>query len=303
MRMHPFHRTELLVGSEGFERLCAADVCVIGLGGVGSYAAEALARSSVGRITLVDFDRVCVTNVNRQLHATRDTVGESKAALMGERVRAIHPKAEVRVMEAFYGPDTAEQILDRPYDAVLDCIDNMTAKLHLLETAVGRGLPVWSAMGAGGRMDPTRVRVSDLSETHTDPFARIVRQGLRERGIEEGVAAVWTDEPPNDLDAAVQSGFRCICPDKANSPNSCDRRLQVQGSVAWMPPIFGMVMAGAVANALLGRELRAVQPVGKPRQQPARNKLGRARQRELMAAAGLLELQPRSRRQLDDDGA
>jgi tRNA A37 threonylcarbamoyladenosine dehydratase len=301
MRMHPFHRTELLVGSEGFQRLCDADVCVIGLGGVGSYAAEALARSAIGRLTLVDFDRVCLTNVNRQLHATRETVGASKAALMGERARAIHPKAEVRVIEAFYGPDTAAQILDRRYDAVLDCIDNMTAKLHLLEAVVTLDLPVWSAMGAGGRLDPTRVRVGPLAETHTDPFARIVRQGLRERGIEHGVTAVWTDEPPNDLDAAVQEGFRCICPDKANSPNSCDRRLQVQGSVGWMPPVFGMVMAGAVANALIGRELRAPVEPKRERQQPVRNKPSRARRKELMVAAGLIELQPVSRRALEVD--
>jgi tRNA A37 threonylcarbamoyladenosine dehydratase len=267
---------------------------------VGSYAAEALARSAVGHLTLVDFDSVCITNLNRQLHATRSTVGQSKAELMGERVRAIHPKGDVRVISAFYAESNSDEILDQPYDAVLDCIDNMTAKLHLLETCVARQQPVWSAMGAGGRMDPTRIRVSPLSETHQDPFARIVRHELRARGIEQGVTAVWSDEPPNDLDAAVQAGFRCICPDRANSPHSCDKRLQVQGSVAWLPSVFGLVMAGAVANHIVGKTLHTPKPVGRAhhRQRPSQNKPSRARKRELMAKAGLLDLQPVSRRSL-----
>lgn len=255
MRMHPFHRTELLLGSEGFARLEGASVCVVGLGGVGSYAAEALARSGVGHLTLVDFDRVCLTNLNRQLHATRGTVGQAKAELMAERVRSIHPRCDVRALVAFYGPDTEPLVLDRPYDAVIDAIDHMGTKLHLLETCVRRGLPVFAAMGAGGRMDPTRVRVSDLSETKIDPFAKIVRKNLRARGVETGITCVWTDEPPNDVDAAVEEAFVCICPDKANSPQSCDRRFQVQGTVAWMPPIFGMTLAAAVAHHLLGRPL------------------------------------------------
>jgi tRNA A37 threonylcarbamoyladenosine dehydratase len=250
MRMHPFHRTELLVGGEGFARLEAARICVIGLGGVGSYAAEALARSGVGHLTLVDFDRVCLTNLNRQVHALRSTVGKSKAALMGERVADIHPRCDVRVLEAFYEESNADEILDQDYDAVLDCIDNMAAKLHLLETCVVQGRPVWSAMGAGGKMDPTRVHVSDLSETRIDPFARIVRKQLRRKGITTGIRAVWSDEHPNVLDRAAEEGFRCICPDRANSPHSCDRRFQVQGSVAWMPPIFGLTLAGDVVRTL-----------------------------------------------------
>lgn len=255
MRMHPFQRTELLLGQAGYARLRGASVAVIGLGGVGSYAAEALARSGVGHLTLVDFDRVCLTNLNRQLHATRETVGESKAELMAQRVRAIDPRCDVRGLAAFYGPDTEPAILDRPYDAVIDAIDHMASKLHLLETCVRRGLPVFSAMGAGGRLDPTRVRVSDLAATRVDPFAKIVRKQLRARGITSGVRCVWTDEPPNDLDAEVQAGFQCICPDKMSSPASCDRRFQVQGTVAWMPPVFGMTLAAAAVHHVVGRAL------------------------------------------------
>ncbi len=263
MRMHPFHRTELLVGTQGFARLRAARVLVVGLGGVGSYAAEALARSGVGHLTLVDFDRVCVTNLNRQLHATRATVGQPKADLMVERVRAIDPKADVRGLVRFYGPESEAEIFDRPYDAVIDAIDHMATKLHLIETCVQRGVPIFVAMGAGGRMDPTRVRVSDISETRIDPFAKIVRKNLRARGIERGVTCVWTDEPPHALDAEVQEGFTCICPDKMNSPQSCDRRFVVQGTVAWMPPVFGMTLASAVAQHVMATA-RPAPPAPEP---------------------------------------
>jgi tRNA threonylcarbamoyladenosine dehydratase len=285
--MHPFHRTELLVGRPGFARLQGASACVIGLGGVGSYAAEALVRAGVGHVTLVDFDDVCVTNLNRQLHATRETVGQKKALLMETRARAINPKCDARALALFYNRDTHGQILDRDYDVVLDCIDNMTAKVFLLGRCVAEGRPVLSAMGAGGRMDPTRVRVTDLAETHTDPFARIVRENLRAIGIERGIRAVWTDEPPQELDAEAQAAFRCICPNRAeNQVHSCERRLQVQGSVSWMPPIFGLTMAGAAVNGLLGREIGAAEPASaKRKQSPARGKPSPERKRELLRAA------------------
>lgn len=294
--MHPFHRTELLVGGGGFDRLTAGRACVIGLGGVGSYAAEALVRSGVGHVTMVDFDKVCVTNVNRQLHATRKTVRKSKVALMVERAEAINPKAEIVGHELFYSPETSDVILGTPdqpaFDIVLDCIDNMTTKVHLIETCVARGVPVIAAMGAGGRLDPTRVQVSDIADTHTDPFARIVRDLLRQRGIDNGVQCVWSDEPPNDLDAAAQEGFVCICPDKANSPHGCDNRLQVQGSVAWMPSIFGLTMAAVAAGQLMERSVIAPRPAPKfERMAPARQKLSRARKQELLAEGGFRRME------------
>lgn len=283
-KMHPFHRTELLVGGDGFDRLTEARVCVIGLGGVGSYAAEALVRAGVGHLTLVDFDKVCVTNVNRQLHATRKTVGKSKAELMGERCVAINPKAEVRVEATFYDHSTSDALLAGGYDYVVDGIDNMTAKIHLLKTCVQRGIPVISAMGAGGRMDPTRIRVTDLSATRIDPFARIVRDLLRKEGIEQGIECVWTDEPPNDLDAAAQAAFYCICAEKENGKHTCDARLQVQGSVSWMPAMFGLTMAGTVVNRLLGRSL-STDAGPRPRMRAMQGKLSAARKRELLAAS------------------
>lgn len=287
MRMHPFHRTELLVGREGFAKLQDDSACVIGLGGVGSYAAEALARAGIGHLTIVDFDDVCITNLNRQLHATRRTVGQSKADLMGERIRAINPKIELRVLPMFYNRDTRDEILDREYGVVLDCIDNMTAKVDLLGTCAKRGQRVIAAMGAGGRMDPTRVRVTDLSETHTDPFARLVRDLLRDLGIREGIECVWTDEPPNTLDGEAEAAFRCICPNKdVNTVHSCESRHQIQGSVSWMPPIFGLTMAGVAVNRLLDREVRGPVKPRAPRQKPTQTKPSRERKAELLRAAG-----------------
>lgn len=283
-KMHPLHRTELLIGGSDFDTLTEKTVAVIGLGGVGSYAAEALVRTGVGRVILVDFDKVCVTNVNRQLHATRKTVGKRKAELMGERCTAINPKCDVVVMPTFYDATTSEAILATKPDFVLDCIDNMTAKIHLLKTCVERGIPVISAMGAGGRMDPTRIRVSDISETKIDPFAKIVRDLLRQEGIETGVECVWTDEHPNDLDPVAQSSFRCICAEKDNGKHTCDARLQVQGSVAWMPSIFGLTMAGTVVHRLLDRAL-ASDAKPKPRMKPMQGKLSNKRKRELLGKA------------------
>lgn len=288
MRMHPFHRTELLVGRPGYARLQGSSVCVIGLGGVGSYAAEALARAGVGHLTLVDFDDVCITNLNRQLHATRQTVGQKKASLMGDRVRAINPKADIRALPLFYNRETHAEILDRPYDMVLDCIDNMTAKIFLLGRCVAEGRTVISAMGAGGRLDPTQVQVSDLAETHTDPFARIVRENLRVIGIEEGVRCVWTTEPPQELDAEAQAAFRCICPNRSqNDVHSCEHRMQIQGSCSWMPPIFGLTMAGATVNELLGRAIQGRAPGRRSHKQaPSRGKPTPERRRALLAQAG-----------------
>ena len=280
--MHPFHRSELLLGADGYDRLVGASACVIGLGGVGSYAAEALIRSGVGRLVLVDFDKVCITNVNRQLHATRRTVRHFKADLMAERAAEINPKAEVVAMNTFYDDVTSARILGEGHDVVLDCIDNMTAKAHLLATCVRRDQYVISALGAGGRLDPTRVQVTDISQTKVDPFARIVRKLLRAEGITEGIPCVWSDEPPNDLDEAAEASFRCICPDKdLKARHSCERRFQVQGTVSWMPSIFGLTMAGVAVNHLLGRQ------VSTHRERPARmsptQKPSRARKQALMA--------------------
>lgn len=285
MPMHPFHRTELLVGGAGWRRLTEASFCVVGLGGVGSYAAEALARAGAGHLTLVDFDDVCVTNVNRQLHAFRNTVGKPKAELMAERCSAINPKADVRGRVQFFGPTTAEQVLDRRYDYVLDCIDNMTAKVMLIERCVQADQPVIAALGAGGRLDPTRVRVTDISKTRVDPFARIVRDLLRQRGIERGVECVWTDEPPNPIDEVAQAEFHCICANRGEKElvHGCENRMQVQGTVSWMPAIFGLTMTGAVVNRVLGRPVHSADVAVEKKTAVMAGRLGK-KARERIAA-------------------
>lgn len=251
--MHPFQRTELLLGTPAWQRLGGARMMVVGLGGVGSFAAEALVRAGVGHLTLVDFDQVCLTNLNRQLHATRRTIGAAKVGIMAERCKSINPKATIIPEQVFYEAKNSERLLDPGYDYVLDAIDNVTAKIHLLEQCVRRSLPVVSAMGAGSRTDPTRIRVTDISRTQKDPFAKVLRKELRARGVTEGIDAVWTDEEPNALDAAVQEAFHCICPNGDNDHHTCDKRNVVQGTVPWMPAMFGMMMAGTAVNRYLGR--------------------------------------------------
>jgi tRNA A37 threonylcarbamoyladenosine dehydratase len=255
--MHPFQRTELLLGKDGWSRLQHARIMVVGLGGVGGYAAEALARAGVGHLTLVDFDKVCLTNVNRQVHALRKTVGASKAGLMAERCKAINPKLDLSAQAVFFDAGNADTLLSPGYDVVLDAIDNVTAKIALLADCHRRGQRVISAMGAGGRTDPTRIRVTDIEQTARDPLARVVRRELRSQGIERGIECVWTDEPTNELDQEVQDEFHCICPWGDNDHHTCSHRNVVQGTVSWIPAMFGMMMAGTAVNRLLGRAVQS----------------------------------------------
>src|SRR5689334_23912950 len=174
-----FDRTARLLGDDGVDRLARATVTVLGMGGVGSFAAEALVRSGVGRVVLVDYDRICVTNVNRQLHAMKGTYGKPKAAVMAERLRLINPEATIEARGEFYGAETSARLLVPEPDVVIDAIDNVAAKMHLIATCVRDRLRVVSAMGAAARLDPTAVRVADLSQTKIDPFARDLRRNLR----------------------------------------------------------------------------------------------------------------------------
>jgi tRNA A37 threonylcarbamoyladenosine dehydratase len=252
-----FDRTARLVGAPGMERLARSRVIVFGLGGVGSYAVEGLVRSGVGHLTLVDFDVVCVTNCNRQLHATVSTVGKPKAELMAQRCRQVNPEVSVEPVVDFYREETAGHLLEGRWDAVVDAIDNIKAKLHLLNECVERGLPVVSSMGAAGRLDPSCIRVDDLSETHMDPFAKDVRKLLkRKHGVATnrptGITAVFSLEPrrqPLEL-PYDEGGFQCVCPHGENEFHSCEHRSQIDGSVAFVTSVFGMQMAGAVVRRI-----------------------------------------------------
>lgn len=236
-----------LFGDAGVLRLLNTHVAIFGLGGVGSYAAEALARSAIGQLTLIDFDDVCLTNVNRQLQAFPNTVGQSKAALLAARVQAIHPESRVTPIQAFYDEHTSDALLNPVPDIVVDAIDNVTSKVLLLETCVRRGIPVISITGAGARLDPTQVRITDLSRTKVDPLARVLRKELARRGIGEskdsGIPVVYSEEDirepiPPAWDA--EQGFQCICPHNEDSPHACERRRRIYGTAAFMTAAFAM---------------------------------------------------------------
>jgi tRNA A37 threonylcarbamoyladenosine dehydratase len=254
-----FDRTGRLLGDAGMERLANARVVVFGLGGVGSYAVEGLVRSGIGHLTLIDFDVVCVTNTNRQLHATVGAVGKSKAELLAARCKQINPDVSVEWVKEFYRAEVSDQMLEGQWDFVVDAIDNVKAKLHLLNECVQRGLKVVSSMGAAGRLDPTVVRVEDLCETHMDPFAKDIRKLLRRKydidtNRPTGITAVYSIEPrrePNGLryDDATD-GFMCVCPHGENEFHSCEHRNQIDGSVAFVTSVFGMNIAGVVVRRI-----------------------------------------------------
>lgn len=258
-----FDRAARLFTEPGLARLMQARVIIFGMGGVGSFAAESLARSAVGQLVLVDFDEVCITNVNRQLHALKGNVGRQKVDVMAERLRLIHPAGEVIAVPQFYNAETSDALLEGEIDFVVDAIDNLTAKAHLIATCLRRGIPLVSSMGAAARLDPTRVRTADLASTHTDPLARHVRKLLRQHhGIEAregnalGVTAVFSDEAPidpSDLNYDKGEGFRCVCPNGDNGLHSCDKRSRIEGSASFVTGTFGLACASVVVRALITR--------------------------------------------------
>ena len=238
-----FHRLDILFGTEATNRLATASVVIFGLGGVGSFAAEALIRGGVGRLTLVDFDTIDITNMNRQLHATVDTIGRSKVQVMAERCRSINPDAKIEPIQDFFTADNSNEMLDRGYDYVLDCIDHVTAKLTLIEECRHKGLPIIASMGAANKIDPTKIQVADLADTQGCRLARIVRRELRKRNIEQGIKVVYSTE----LFSPLSSGRR----ESGDDGHYQDRRAPL-GSSSVIPPIFGLTMAGEVIRDLTG---------------------------------------------------
>lgn len=260
-RLHRrFDRMGRLVGDASMERLFASKVMVVGVGGVGSYAAETLARSGVGKLVLVDFDKVCITNTNRQLQAMKGTIGKHKVRVLGDRLQLINPQAEITPLTEFYNKDTSEALLQHKPDYVIDCIDNLTAKCHLLATCKQRGIRVVSSMGAAGRMDPTKIVLTDLSETTVDPFADAVRRILRQKHDfpktgRFDIQAVYSTERPMDpveLHYDNGEGFRCVCPGGKNDLHSCEERRVIYGTANWITGAFGMYAASLVIRGIAG---------------------------------------------------
>jgi tRNA A37 threonylcarbamoyladenosine dehydratase len=243
MSSERFQRLQLLYSDDGLKRLQSRSVAVFGIGGVGSYAVEALVRGGVGKLTLVDFDRVDITNLNRQVHAIEATVGQPKVVAMAERCWTINPDVVIEPIEEKFSAENEEALLNGGYDYVLDCIDLVTSKLHLLESCLHRDIPVISSMGAANKVDATLIEVADLAETHKCRLARIIRKELRKRGIEKGVKVVYSIEEFRPLSDGRQS--------VAVDGNYQQRRAPL-GSSSFIPPIFGLTMAGEVIHDLLG---------------------------------------------------
>lgn len=233
-----FERTGILLHPDEQSRLARAHVLVAGLGGVGSYCAEALARAGVGRLTLVDHDVVALSNLNRQLPALLSTVGQSKAELIAARIRDINPACELTVLREFLVPETVAERVPGDVDYVIDCIDSLNCKVALVATSVERGLRVASSMGAGNKLDPARVRIADISKTEMCPLASVMRKRLRKRGISGGVLTVYSDEP----------GRAPLPPEPVEGRG---RARAINGTISYMPPLFGLMLAGAVVQRLI----------------------------------------------------
>lgn len=261
-----FDRMGRLIGDAAMERLFASHVMVIGLGGVGSWAAESLARSGVGKLTIVDFDLICVTNANRQLHSLRGTTGKQKAAVMAERLRLINPRLEVIAEPVFYNAESSDALLAHGPDLVVDAIDNLAAKTHLIATCRARKISTIVSGGASGRMDPTQIRISDLNQVGHDPFLAATRKLLRRnyefpQGDKEawGITAIHSLEAPQDpvdLHYDNGEGFRCVCPHGGNDLHGCMHRNVIYGTASFVTGAFGLACASAAVRSLLG------QPVG-----------------------------------------
>lgn len=242
--LHQFSRNELAIGKEGLEIMKNSTVAVLGIGGVGSFAAEALARSGVGRLVLVDKDDVDITNVNRQLVALLSTVGKPKVDIMTERIKDINPDCEVIPLKIFYTEETYEEFFSHNLDYVVDASDTIVYKIHLMKECLKRNIPIISSMGAANKMDPTRFKIADISKTHTDPIAKVIRSKLRKERIYKGIPVVFSDESPIVIreDVRKEVGNDQAAIRKAKMPPS---------SNAFVPSAVGLIQASYVVRELL----------------------------------------------------
>jgi len=248
--LNQFSRTELLFGKEGMEKLYKAKVAVFGIGGVGGYVVEGLARSGVGEIDLIDDDKICLTNLNRQLHATRKTVGKYKVDVAKERILEINPDAVVNIHNTFFLPDTANEFDFAQYDYIVDAIDTVTGKIELVLKAKEAGVPIISSMGAGNKMNPAAFEVADIYKTSVCPLAKVMRKELKRRGIEK-LKVVYSKEvaiKPSD-DMGISCKANCICP--PGTARKCTQRRQVPGSNAFVPSVVGLIIASEVVKDLM----------------------------------------------------
>lgn len=249
--LNQYSRTELLFGKEAMQKLWNSRVAVFGIGGVGGFAVEALARSGVGAIDIIDDDKVCLTNINRQIYATRKTVGKYKVDVAAERIAEINPDISVKAYKTFYLPETEQQFDFKEYDYIVDAIDTVSGKIALAVNAFKAGVPIISSMGAGNKLDPTAFKVSDIYKTKVCPLAKVMRRELKKRGIEKLKVVYSEEEPLTPIDdMAISCREHCICP--PGTVRKCTQRRQVPGSNAFVPSVVGLIIAGEVIKDLAG---------------------------------------------------
>lgn len=246
-----FMRTELLFGKEAMDKLAGARVAVFGVGGVGGFVVEALARSGVGAFDLIDDDKVCLSNINRQVIATRSTVGKYKVDVMRDRILDINPEAEVTIHKCFYLPEEADKFDFTKYDYVVDAIDTITAKIDLVMRAQAAGVPIMSSMGAGNKLDPTKFEVADIYKTSVCPLAKVMRKELKARRVKK-LKVVYSTEvarkPVCDKKETLSADNICL----PGSERTGNAKKQTPGSTAFVPSVAGLIIAGEVIKDITG---------------------------------------------------
>ena len=249
--LNQFSRTELLIGKEALERLSKAHVAVFGIGGVGGYVVEALVRSGIGAYDLIDDDKVCLTNLNRQIIATRDTIGRHKVEVMRERILSINPDVEVMTHRCFYLPENAQDFDFSSYDYVVDAVDTVTAKLEIVMRAKESNIPVISCMGVGNKLNPTQLEIADIYKTSVCPLAKVMRRELRKRGVDKLKVLYSKEEPITPLDDSEDTcREHCVCP--PGTTRKCTQRRAIPGSISFVPSAAGLIIASEVVKDLAG---------------------------------------------------
>ena len=250
--LNQFSRTELLIKEDGIQKLQKAKVAIFGIGGVGSFAVEGLVRSGIGNFILVDDDKICLTNLNRQIIATRKTIGKYKVDVMEERILEINPDAKIQTYQEFYMPNSKTNIITEDIDYVIDCVDTVTAKIEIVKRCKELDIPIISAMGTGNKLDPSRFEITDIYKTSICPLAKVMRKELRKRNI-DSLKVIYSKEEPIEIDEYSNSSCKtnCICP--PGTKRKCTIRTQVPGSISFVPSVAGLMIAGDVIREIIWR--------------------------------------------------
>lgn len=247
--MEWYSRTELLIGEEGIRKLQKCKVAIFGIGGVGSYVAEALGRCGIGNLVLVDYDDICLTNINRQIHATTKSVGKSKVEAMKDRLLDINPKVNIKSINHMYTSETSDALISKEYDYVVDAIDMVSSKLDLIEKCIRDNISIVSCMGAGNKLNPSRLEVDDIYKTSVCPLAKVMRRELRKRGVKKLKVVYSKEEPLKPIELEKNCKTNCICTNIENA--NCTKRRQIPGSISFVPSAAGLILASVVVNDIL----------------------------------------------------